>query len=795
MKKVNNNFWIASFIAILTIAVFYNFFFKDLYPYPGNYMISWYEPWKSDHIINQTITLAHKAVADDTFRQLFPYRLLTADLLKNFELPLWNPYNGSGMPLMATMHSGFLNPFNVLFIFLSPHLGWSWHIIIQFILLCIFTYLYCRSIKLNPIASLLSSSIFALSGFVIVRLIFGEYIYVIACLPLLLYLIESFVQNSKSKKIFFLPLSIFFIFISGQPQMIFYILITAICYAIYKIKNIRFLLFFFLQVIFGIGLSAIQLLPTFELYQNANITTESSRFIFSRFLLPLQHLITIIIPNYFGNQATYNYWGTGDYIETITAIGSIPCFFVFLSLWTKNKEHKTLKNFYIIILLITIISTLGFFATRSFFSLPIPILSTGIPSRIFVLTSFSMAILAGIGFEKLVTDKISLRNLFYKTSPFLAIFILILITTSMLLLSHSACPNNSSIISCRTVALRNTIIEAVTFLIFILTLLISWFRNKNFPKYMQLLTLFLVVAIGVYNANKFLPFSAAETFNPKNDLVNALQTKTQDGRVFGFDDANIKTDFATSFRFYDPNYYDPLYNKRYGELVAYANNKNLLRSDVEINSSATLSAELRFKRERLLNLLAVKYFVFKKSQNPLQDKNNLLWENNTWYIKKNIDAMDHVLLVNDYEIISDNKKLLNELFYASFDFKHKAIVEKQINFSANNKAGIKNEVKLLSYKENKILLSSSTSEDKILVLLDNYYPGWKAYIDKKPTDIFRTDYTFRGIILPKGEHTILFIYQPDSIKFGFYLSVLALAIYILYFLVATKTKFKNKTNQ
>jgi hypothetical protein len=771
MKKENKSYISYLFIAALTVLVFWNFFFKGLAPYPGNYMLAWYEPWKSDHTINQTISIVHKAVADDTFRQLFPLRLLGADELKRFELPLWNPYNGSGMPLMATMHSGFLNPFNIFFLIFPAYLAWTLHIITQFILLCFFTYIYCRSISLKQTSSMFATTIFSLSGFVIARLVFGEYVYVLACLPLLLYLIETYVQDQKSKKIFFLPLVVFFSFISGQPQMILYVLITAVLYAIYRIRKFNNLLFFFLQLFFGIGFAAIQLLPTFELYQNANITTGSSKFIFDRFLLPIQHLVTIVIPNYFGNQGTYNYWGAGDYIETIAAVGSIPCFFAFLNLWGKSKEKRSIENFYLVIIPLTIIATIDWFGARLFFSQQIPIFSTGIPSRIFVVTTFSIAILAGIGFQKILNEKIEFKSLFYKSLPFLILLTGIFVATAFLFANNTVCPDTSSNILCRKVALRNTFMEGLVFVLFILIFL-SFAKKKIFTKNLQILTILFVVAIGIYNAQKFLPFSAKETFVPENELIKTLQDSTQDGRVFGFGDANIKTDFATLFRFYDPNYYDPLYIKRYGELVAYPESKPLLRSDVEVGQS---------KNSRLLDLLAVKYFIYKKSDIPLDNNQNIIWQNDKWTVIENENAFPHAFLVNNFEVISDDRKILERLFSESFNPKTTILIEKQVSLkSQKQKTDLKDHVLIKKYQENKIVLESSTSDNQILVLSDNYFPGWKAYIDKKETEIFRANYTFRGIILPKGDHTIIFVYQPNSVKFGIYITLLTGLIYFAF---------------
>ena len=74
-----------------------------LAPYPGNFMLAWYEPWKSDNMKNGVITIQHKPVAHDVFRQLYPIRKLAFENLNRLKVPLWDPYNGSGQPIFATI--------------------------------------------------------------------------------------------------------------------------------------------------------------------------------------------------------------------------------------------------------------------------------------------------------------------------------------------------------------------------------------------------------------------------------------------------------------------------------------------------------------------------------------------------------------------------------------------------------------------------------------------------------------------------------------------------------------------
>ena len=60
------------------------------------------------------------------------------------------------------------------------------------------------------------------------------------------------------------------------------------------------------------------------------------------------------------------------------------------------------------------------------------------------------------------------------------------------------------------------------------------------------------------------------------------------------------------------------------------------------------------------------------------------------------------------------------------------------------------------------LIKTGNNDASILVLTDIYYPGWKAFIDETETKIYRADGLVRAVFIPEGQHTIEFVYQPES---------------------------------
>ena len=77
-----------------------------------------------------------------------------------------------------------------------------------------------------------------------------------------------------------------------------------------------------------------------------------------------------------------------------------------------------------------------------------------------------------------------------------------------------------------------------------------------------------------------------------------------------------------------------------------------------------------------------------------------------------------------------------------------------------------------SYEANRIKLRTHTTGQSVLVLSENDYPGWRAYVDGQSVPVVRVNYNLRGVVVPQGEHEITFLYRPLSVMIGGLVSVL-----------------------
>lgn len=78
-------------------------------------------------------------------------------------------------------------------------------------------------------------------------------------------------------------------------------------------------------------------------------------------------------------------------------------------------------------------------------------------------------------------------------------------------------------------------------------------------------------------------------------------------------------------------------------------------------------------------------------------------------------------------------------------------------------------------------------EAQILFMSIPYSKGWRAYIDGELCEIYRADYGFMAVAVPKGQHQIDFRYVTPGIQGGLIISVLCIISFI-YALVYDKRK-------
>ena len=142
----------------------------------------------------------------------------------------------------------------------------------------------------------------------------------------------------------------------------------------------------------------------------------------------------------------------------------------------------------------------------------------------------------------------------------------------------------------------------------------------------------------------------------------------------------------------------------------------------------------------------------------------------------NNDALPRAFLATNYIVETDPQKILVNIFDPNIDLSKTVILEEEPNIKIAS-----GQAKMTTYEPTKVVVNTNSSENNLLFLSDNYYPGWKAYLNNIETKIYRADFSFRAVPVPAGDNTVIFQYDPMSLKIGAIISILTLCGLALLF--------------
>lgn len=81
----------------------------------------------------------------------------------------------------------------------------------------------------------------------------------------------------------------------------------------------------------------------------------------------------------------------------------------------------------------------------------------------------------------------------------------------------------------------------------------------------------------------------------------------------------------------------------------------------------------------------------------------------------------------------------------------------------------------------RVEIIAEAAHPAVLILSDTWYPGWRATVDGHDTPVLIADGMFRAIQLPEGGHTVVFSFEPWTVRMGAYASLATLCVIIAGF--------------
>ncbi len=775
-------------IFFVSCLIFFKIFTKGLFPIPGDLLVSFYFPWYSGGWEGYDRWTTHKELINaDSIRQIYLWKEFAMDQISKGKFPNWNPYTFSGQPLSANFQTGTYYPLNSIYFLLNAKDSWLILVTLQPFLAGIFMYIALRSFQLSRSSSIFGGVSFMFTSYLITWMenvnVGHSYVWI----PLIFYSINNLNLVKKYRYFVILTIALTMTILAGHPQTAIYAFLAALLYVTVKAweqKNIIYILIFISSITITLGLTAIQIIPTFVLYKDSPISQSFATSVYDKAILPVTNLVTFFASDFFGHPANNNFWNF-SYGDFTPYIGIIPLIFFILGI-LNLKKIKQIKIFYlisIIFIIAAVNSPISFLIKQ----LHIPLLDSTTTSRFISIAIIFMIIIASFSFETFFANLNNKRYL-KKVLMILTVLNIFYLLLWVFTLYGEKTFNPTEVWQINfAVTRRNLILPTFLSLCFYFSILIIYFLNiPKFYRHISVKSLIYILLIigGVYFTNKYLPIAPKKFIYPEHPIFYWLTHQASINRFYGNYTAHIDANMPAHYKVYGVEGYDSLRLKRYAELLASSSSGKV--PSAYLRSDAMVPTEENGFRKRIFELLGVKYLLHKEDDPKTgtdwhiekfnKDPVKGLWQWDKFQVYERQDVLPRYFLTTDYEVVNNDDEIINKIYDSNYSLK-KVILEETPNFTPH-----KSEISiptLAYYEANSIAFKTVSSETKLLFLSDSYAKGWKAYLDDKPTKIFRAHYALRAVEVPQGEHTIIFKYAPEYFNISIYLTLIS--IFILTF--------------
>lgn len=138
--------------------------------------------------------------------------------------------------------------------------------------------------------------------------------------------------------------------------------------------------------------------------------------------------------------------------------------------------------------------------------------------------------------------------------------------------------------------------------------------------------------------------------------------------------------------------------------------------------------------------------------------------------------MPRVQLVHDLRRVADEEAAFAAVTDPGFDPTAAVVIEAAAPPVAAAPAGAAERVAAVTPVPERVEIDATVAASAMLVVGQNWFPGWEATVDGAPATVVRVDYTFQGVALGAGRHAVTLAYRPRSFRLGVAVSIASLAL-------------------
>jgi len=768
--------------------------------------------WKVP-ILGQVVLPADRVFQDPAFRDLAPsqYRvpqngllsdpvtafygwhdLAAESLQKRGRVPLWNPFEFAGQPLVANAQSALFYPPNWLLRWLSPARVTTIRQMVNLLFSGLFTFLLCRRLQVSGPGSTLAAIAFTLSGPLMVWL-GSPHSNVLASLPFTMWSAEGVLGSRRTSRwLVLVAVGVALAALGGHPETAFHVGVVVGSYVLARVSlldlrphhKLRLLIGFALATVLGMTLAAIQLVPFAEFLSQSSTLAGGGRgmrggsLLFSpEWLARFATSVTLLCPGFYGTPTAHSYWfplePTFNYSEQSLYFGTIPLALAVGGLFSRRSGRPAR----IMALLAVLCLGVAWRAPVLEVVNHLPLFSLVGNGRLIMQFAFLGAVLAGFGFDQLVPDLQSgqVRSGRVSHGAAFVLSLVIAVPVAMGLCKVVVYPLMASdgvelgwlrhvLFSVFSPGRVCTFMPAITATAAAAAgaLAIIAGRGRILTPLVIVLTLAELLVLG----SGYNPTIEESLIFPTTDWIEMLHLESAPFRVMS--EEVFAANYGTAYRIAQIDAYD---------LPVFRTNSELYRAQ---GGTGRDYQQVWSPDWPLVDWMNIRYVI--TSHDLGAPRFTLVYERAQVRVYRNEHALPRAYVVHGIEVMEQDRDAIASLVDGHFDFEEVVLLsghlpdEEAQEIRLAGELSHKSIVEFVTYGYDEAVLHVTNDAAGLLVMSDQFAPGWTAAVDGKKVEIHRANYAFRAVFLSPGDHTVEFRYEPLTWRIGAALSTLGLVV-------------------
>jgi hypothetical protein len=696
-------------------------------------------------------------------------------------IPQWNPYLFGGMPFVAAMHGDIFYPTFWLRLLIGTDAGMTWGFIAHLWLAGFGTYLFLRAAGLGFAAAIVGALAYQLGGPIAAYASPGHdgKLFVSALMPFSLLLLTRGIRDNRRWAWGVLAVVIGLAVLSPHPQLLQYLLLVSGAWALMlafgtsgldRVTAFKRLGFAFGAVLLGAAIGAIQYLPLAEYTPWSPRAGGRDYAYATSYSWPVEELINVYLPQFSGLLGRY--WGRNGIHLHSEYLGAVTLLLAPLAFGAGGEARRAFRRFWLGVGVVSLLWALG--GSTPFFQLVYAIVPGTkffrAPSTMMFVFAFAIAVLAALGTERLLAGKVSSRYAYgWLVAAAAAALLAMAGMFTGLAKGLVVDPSLIDAVEANAGAVTAGAWRSFLFVALAAGVIIALGRGVGTARQVAIaLPVLLAADLWSIERNYWQFSPPAAKLYASDATIDYLKRLAEPTRV-----AVLAVPGGNPVASHDPQLLgDGLMVHGIRSVTGYHGNE-LGRYQQLGQKDEGYSARLNPSFWRLMN---VGYMLTNTDTLPIDGAErvvgpitNAAGSRVSLYKLPGAHPFAWVapaMAKYPDDVVLSAARLPNFAAYQVAIMDTAAAVQAGTLSSLPDPLAIS--VTTMAYRPGafSVKLSAPAPAGAALVASENYYPGWRATVDGKPAEVYRTNYVLMGVPLPAGATTVEFTFDNATYPTG-----------------------------